>query len=244
MPLTFQKNVCEGVVTNPLFSYIFQEERGEEGTPHLQGYVHYKHQVARATLKQWNLRLHLEPARCIKSSVAYCSDPAKRHGRLWNKGFSVQDDLHILDEVDLFQWQKELVEELRGDPDERRIIWYYDYEGGAGKTQITRHLLARQHRVLFLSGGSYKDAAYQIVKAREDPRIVLVNLPRTAEGKISYGTFESAKDGLVQSGKYEGGFRLFPPPHVVIFANFLPDLSALSMDRWDIRHLEGHIRTS
>lgn len=209
----------------------------------MQGYVHYKHQVARATIKQWNLRLHLEPARSVTQSVAYCTDPAKRHGRVWAKGFTVHDDLHILEENDLFTWQRDLVAEVRGDPDERRIIWYYDYLGGAGKTQLARYFLARHHRVLFLSGGSYKDAAYQVIKAKEDPRIVLVNLPRTSEGKISYGTFESLKDGLVQSGKYEGGVRLFAPPHVIVFANFLPDLSALSMDRWDVRHLEGNLRT-
>jgi len=45
------------------------------------------------------------------------------------------------------------------------------------------------------------------------------------------------KDGVVFSGKYEGGARLFPPPHVIIFANFLPDFTKLSADRWVIRTL-------
>ena len=54
---------------------------------------------------------------------------------------------------------------------------------------------------------------------------------------MSYSAIESLKDGLLFSGKYEGGVKLFPPPHVVIFANFLPDMTKLSIDRWDIHTL-------
>lgn len=231
------------MASKPSYRYVFQEERGANGTPHLQGYLHYKNQVARSTISQWNPRLHLEPARSIVQSVAYCSDATKRHGRIWSKHYQVRDDLHLLDRADFFGWQEELFTELLGDPDERRIIWYYDADGGAGKTAFARALLARSPGVLYLSGGGYRDAAHQIIKAKTDPRIVLVNLPRSTEGKVSYGTFECAKDGLVASGKYEGGVRLFPPPHVVIFANYLPDLSQLSIDRWDIRHLRHNART-
>lgn len=242
-PLVFLNVPTRGLSPTPfLYRYAFQEEIGETGTPHLQGYLHYKNQVARSTLKQWNLRLHLEPARCSAQSVAYCTDPTKRRGRVWSKGFLVQDDLQLLALEDFHPWQTELLQELAGAPHPRRIIWYWDYIGGSGKTQLTRYILAKQHRVLFLSGGSYKDASYQVVKARQDPRIVLINLPRSAEGKISYGTFECLKDGLVQTGKYEGGVRLFAPPHLVVFANFLPDLAALSLDRWDVRHLDNRAR--
>lgn len=157
-------------------------------------------------------------------------------------GFSIPDDLGILAVDDLYRWQSDLLEELALPPHPRRIAWYYDVIGGAGKTAFVRYAIAKLHRVLFLSGGSYKDASYQVVKAKLDPRIVLVNLPRSAEGKVSYGTLESVKDGLVQSGKYEGGTRLFAPPHVVVFANWLPDVTALSQDRWDLRELFDQIR--
>lgn len=203
----------------------------------MQGFLHYKNQVAFSTLKQINLRLHLEPARCSSQSVAYCTDPTKRHGRVWAKGFSVPDDLGLLTIPEFFEWQARLYAELLEPPHPRRIVWYTDIVGGAGKTAFVRFAIAKLHRVLFLSGGSYKDASYQVVKAREDPRIVLVNLPRSAEGKVSYGTLESVKDGLVQSGKYEGGTRLFAPPHVIVLANWMPDVNALSQDRWDIREL-------
>jgi len=95
---------------------------------------------------------------------------------------------------------------------------------------------------MYLTAGAYKDASYQVVSRKDDPKIVLVNLSRSMENRVSYQTYECIKDGLVQSGKYEGGIRLFPHPHVIIFSNFLPDLAALSLDRWDVRYLANNQR--
>jgi len=90
---------------------------------------------------------------------------------------------------------------------------------------------------MFLTSAAGKDLVHQVVKQKKDPKIILFNLSRSAEGAFSYASIESIKDGLVFSGKYEGGTRLFPRPHIVIFANWLPDFAKLSLDRWDIRHL-------
>lgn len=125
--------------------------------------------------------------------------------------------------------------------DDRSIIWYQDADGGSGKTAMARFTVATfGSKVLYLSGGSGKDILYQVVKAKEDPLVVLFNLSRSQEGKISYQAMETIKDGLVQSGKYEGGMKMFPPPHVIVFANWLPDLNALSQDRWVIRTLRNN----
>lgn len=132
------------------------------------------------------------------------------------------------------------MEEVKGEPDNRKIIWYFDQVGGSGKTEMAKSLLVTYPSSIFLSGGAFKDISYQIVKAKQDPPIILVNLPRTSEGKVSYASFEAAKDGLVQSGKYEGGYRLFPQPHVIVFANFEPDYGSLSADRWEVRVLANN----
>lgn len=223
---------------------MFQEEIGEGGTPHLQGYVHYKNAVALSTIKAWNLRLHLEQARSVVNSVAYCSDKAKRKpgGRLWTHGFQVpsESSVEILAIPDMYTWQQELAEELKGDPDSRRILWYYDQAGGSGKTEMAKYILATFPAALFLSGGAFKDISYLIVKAKKDPTHIIVNLPRTSEGKVSYASLEAAKDGLVQTGKYEGGHRMYPHPHVIVMANFLPDFGALSQDRWMVRTLDNN----
>lgn len=225
---------------------MFQEETGEGGTPHLQGVIHNKNQVALSTLKTWNLRVHWEPTRDIKASVGYCSDPAKRNagGRIWSRGFTISSGgVHILDEVDLFGWQRELITELRAPADERTIVWYCDRDGGAGKTSLAKFIMVHLPRAMFFSGGKFTDMAHQVVRSKFDPATILVNLPRTSEGKVSYAAIEAMKDGLLQSGKYEGGWRIYPCPHVVIFANWMPDIAALSADRWTIRELvDGRLR--
>jgi len=81
---------------------------------------------------------------------------------------------------------------------------------------------------------------HQIVKSSFDPAVVVINLSRQAEGAFSYASVEAIKDGLTFSGKYEGGHRLFPTPHIVIFSNWWPDETKLSADRWDIRELIGN----
>lgn len=132
--------------------------------------------------------------------------------------------------------------ELRQPPNDRTILWYYDEAGGCGKTAMAKHILHTFQDCLFLSGGNFKDASYQIIKQKQDPKVILVNLPRTSEGRVSYASFEAIKDGLIQSGKYEGGYRIYAPPHLVVMANFVPELSALSLDRWDIRYLGNNRR--
>lgn len=219
-------------------NYVVQEESGDNGTPHLQGFIHFKHQVAFNTLKQWNPRIHWERTASVTDSIRYCSDPAKRRGRIWTLGYSVPTrNLRIIDEEDFYEWQRSLHAELRGEPDMRSVIWYTDVEGGCGKTAFCRYLVKNVPHVLFISTGSAKDIAYQVIKSTWDPDIVVFNLPRTAEAGMSYTAVESLKDGLIFSGKYEGGVKLFPPPHVIVFANFLPDESKLSRDRWVIRTL-------
>lgn len=223
-----------------------QEETGEGGTDHLQGVLHWKCQVARATLQQWNPRIHWEASRSIYNSVKYCTDEDKRKpgGRVWTKRFTVTAParLDVLDREDLYTWQKDLLTELESEPHDRQILWYCDESGGSGKTAFCKHVLKNFHRALFFNGGNFRDISHCVCKSRFDPLVVLINLPRSSEGKLSYASIEAIKDGLIQSGKYEGGFKMYAPPHVVIMANFMPQLDQLSLDRWDIRHLENNAR--
>lgn len=227
--------------TNQLiYRYVFQEETGEGGTGHLQGVFNAKNQIAFSTVKQWNLRLHIEATRDIHLSVQYCSDPEKRSGRIWCNGFNVEtQELGILEPASLFEWQMECLSYIQGPPDPRRVRWYYDPDGGCGKTELARYLIARRG-AFFLASAKGADMCHQIIKSRSHPKIVCINLTRASEGAFSYSTIESIKDGLVFSGKYEGGVRLFPKPHLVIFANWYPDLTKLTTDRWQILTLRNN----
>jgi len=182
--------------------------------------------------------MHVERSRDVSRSVEYCTSVEKRRGRAYARGFRIEkDDLRLLEEDNFYDWQRTLLAQLGQQPDKRSVLWYFDPEGGCGKTEICRYLLAKVEGVLYLTSAAGKDLVHQVVKAQKDPKIIIMNLPRSAEGKFSYASVESIKDGLIFSGKYEGGSRLMPHPHLVIFSNWYPDITQLTPDRWIIREL-------
>ena len=54
---------------------------------------------------------------------------------------------------------------------------------------------------------------------------------------MNYGVLEKLKDGLLYSGKYEGGVCVLDNLHVICFANEAPLAGVVSSDRWDIKRL-------
>ena len=67
---------------------------------------------------------------------------------------------------------------------------------------------------------------------------MIITVPRTAAGYVSYSAIEEIKDGMIYSGKYEGGFANIEHPHVIILANFEPEREKLSSDRWNVIELK------
>ena len=65
-------------------------------------------------------------------------------------------------------------------------------------------------------------------------KIVVIDLPRNNGNKVSYDAIESIKNGLICNTKFETGSKGFAPPHIVVFANALPEIEKLSADRWNI----------
>jgi hypothetical protein len=53
------------------------------------------------------------------------------------------------------------------------------------------------------------------------------------------GTVEAAIDGFLTSTKYEGKTVMFNCKNVWIFANDMPRLKSVSLDRWKIFHVHG-----
>lgn len=43
-------------------------------------------------MKQLHNKVHWEVSRCLKSSVAYCTDPDKRSGNVYTKGFKAKEN--------------------------------------------------------------------------------------------------------------------------------------------------------
>lgn len=137
-------------------------------------------------------------------------------------------------------WQLEVLDFVQTKPDRRSVHWYYDPKGGAGKTWLARYMMANKLAYMVKQcGGSSNFATIMAgaVASGWDQRCFILDLPRSAEDYKFYGCLEEICDGCVTATKYQGGTILFNQPHVLVFANFLPNRSAMSADRWVVHWL-------
>lgn len=221
--------------------WIIGEEVGGEGTPHLQGYIEFKKKTRPIECMSNHGRqlprydtIHWEKAKGTKAqNIAYCS----KEGKI-TSNFKVEQPLII---KPLYGWQEKALAITQQPVDPRRVHWLWEPEGAYGKTSFIRYMV-HHHQALICTGKS-SDAKYLIVKYKEAngmfPDIILWNISRTMEKFISYQAIEEIKDGVFASTKYECSTVLMNPPHLLIFANFGPDLvdPGLSLDRFYIRNL-------
>lgn len=217
--------------------YVFQLEEGESGTPHFQGLVYYKNARSFNAMRNLCKEIHWEVAKDVRKAIKYCCKPEGRLDGPWSKDIKIPKDIALIDPRKR-AWQSALIDELMFEADDRKIIWYCDPVGGSGKTQLAKYLVVK-HKALVVSGKAtdIKFAMMKHLEKHPECEIVCFLFPRTVEGYVSYDAIESLKDGLFFSGKYESGMAVFNPPHIICFANFGPDKTMLSEDRWDIRHL-------
>lgn len=139
-----------------------------------------------------------------------------------------------------YPWQIDLDHELKSQPDDRKIVWYYDAVGKSGKTKFVKY-----ERVTYPEDIAFAtmfngaaNAACMIGNAMNrgwNGQAFLINLVRSAENEAIYKPIEMIKDGMMSATKYNSGELIFNEPHVVIFANFYPDTFSMSLDRWEIR---------
>lgn len=208
--------------------FHFQHEKGLEGYEHWQGCFSLLHKEYFNTVKNmfgFN-KAHLEPAKDWIKCIKYCTKTDTRVKGPYDINTVFLDTPELTKE-----WQLTLRNELLYPPDYRKIIWIYDKNGGAGKTDFCLHMYDKYNSVIF-NNGRFSDIAFALPR---DPKIVIFDLPRTLEERVNYTAIEAIKNGFIFSGKYESGFKRFNKPHVVVMANFEPDYDSLSTDRWDVR---------
>lgn len=228
--------------------YIFQEEQGENGTKHLQGFIDFGKRVREPTKEfSWTNKIHWEKARSRKHAIAYCHKSETRVGEIYTN-IEFAEEIEVLPVEEMASWQKEVISIVEGPRDKRTIHWFWEPEGGIGKTALSKYL-ALKHEALILSGKA-TDMYYGIIKYAEKrsgkfPKIIILDVPRSTTNFISFQGIESVKNGLFFSSKYESDMCIFNCPHVLIFANEYPDTTKLSKDRWDIRKIEdGELRSA
>lgn len=211
--------------------YVIGQEIGENGTPHLQGYIALKTKKRLTALKKINKRIHWEPTRNVEASIEYCK---KENNFITNIPMIRKLTFPTMDRP----WQLEILENISKEPDERTINWYWSEEGNIGKTTFMKYLMVNHNAIAVPSKGA--DAMHALAKVHDQKKpidLVVMNIPRDKLEYINYGTIETIKDGLLISGKYEGCSAAIACPHVYIFSNTYPNTDKISHDRWNIQEI-------
>lgn len=142
-----------------------------------------------------------------------------------------------------FQWQADLEHNIVNNaPPKRKILWYMDIKGGAGKTDFALGLLDRYPKdtYIFTQFGGQRDTATVIgnaIDAGWTGRYCIVDLPRDAQTKAIYEPLECIKNGLITALKYQGGMRRFTPGWLIVMANFTYEVGHMSGDRWILQDM-------
>lgn len=215
------------------YMYAFQEETGENGTPHLQGIISCKKKCRDTVFG--NKKIHWEKPNDVKASYIYCTKEETRSGNVYVKNYKIPYCFKL---NNLYIWQKKLIDIIEVDPDDRIVNWIWSEKGSTGKSSFCKHLVVN-FNAIFLSKGKYSDIINIIYK--EDlcsKRIVIIDLPRNNGNKVSYDAIESIKNGMICNTKFETGNYIFPPPHIMVFANDEPEYSKLSDDRWNVINID------
>ena len=135
-------------------------------------------------------------------------------------------------------WQSELTKIIERPPNGRDVYWIYDSIGNSGKSWYTRWAQKIWPDEIYATQATkgqemlYQLAKYQRVKA------MILDVPRhKSTTYLSYDTIESVKTGEINSTKYMPIRKSFGDLHVICFSNSMPQLGALSEDRWKIYNL-------
>lgn len=150
--------------------------------------------------------------------------------------FDARPQPNLSQGVTLREWQQQEILHLELQ-DRRKIRWIWSRDGGEGKSILADYLIDN-YNAFFCEGGAYKDIAY----AYDGQEYAVFDLPRTSE-EFSDGIFkaiESLKNGRLFSSKYASVMKRFKPVKVIVMANYYPNLTKLSSDRWDIEDISRH----
>jgi len=217
--------------------YMFQQEIGESGTPHLQGFIVF-HKKIRWTSLKLSKKIHWEKMKgSVVENIKYCSDEEKRApgGKCYYHGCKPFKPLITIKREDFYDWENELLEIVQNCVDNRAIHWVYETVGKVGKSQFCRWLAVHEQAVI--CDGGPKDMKFMISQrlGRGDSTdLIIFDIPKELLSKVSYAGIEQIKNGLFCSPKYESCMTIMNQPTVLIFANAKPRIEKMSLDRWHI----------
>lgn len=223
--------------------WVFSREVGHNGTPHIQGWVHFKNGKTFNGVKIIiGNTAHIEVSRgTAADNYKYCTK-SPVDGLIWEHGWPAVT--RVTSPIIVPRpFQKHVIDLYNAEPHDRKIYWFWDAHGNSGKTALAKHLCL-MGKSIYVNGkaSDVKCGVAKWIADGNDLRAVIFGIPRTVGAEyVSYAALEEVKDGIFYSGKYESGMVMYKVPHVFVFANFPPDTSKLSSDRWVIMDLETDV---
>lgn len=219
---------------NSLGKWIWGEEVGDSGTPHIQGYIEFDKKCRPKEVIKIK-EIHWEKCRGSRlDNIKYCTkDNTNIKGNL-------KYDKPLKTIKDLYQWQQEIVDIIKQEADDRTIRWYYDEVGNKGKSALVKYLVVNHDALLVSGKGS--DVKYMVLKFKESkgysPELILYDIPRECQQYVSYTAIEEVKNGCFASTKYECEMVVMNSPHIICFSNWHPETDKMSEDRWIVKELD------
>lgn len=208
--------------------YVIGKEVGENGTPHLQGYIRSEKTFRpMEKFSHWAFKPHWEKCKGNKEqNYEYCT---KDGDFVTNIVMKKKKPIRVSEP---YGWQTEIMDIIKEEPDGRTIHWFWEPNGNIGKSSLVKYLCFKHEAQV--CAGKASDMKCQIASLSEPPEIVIFDVPRSNLDYISYTGIEEIKNGCFSSPKYESKMYIMNSPHVLVFANEPPNDRRLSQDRWHI----------
>lgn len=146
-------------------------------------------------------------------------------------------------------FQKIILEESLSLPDRRTVNFFFNSTGNTGKSVLSDYMelspnLNALVALQLASAERYNSALidqfeFHKLKFGKYPQVVIFDFTRNEDNinvESVYSTMENLKNGRLDSSFYGRFKRIkFTPPHVFVFTNTVPNMSALSRDRFNLR---------
>lgn len=128
---------------------------------------------------------------------------------------------------------------------DRGITVVYDPKGNTGKSFLSRYLYERN--IGFYVPPTVRNTQgiiQYVASGYRGQRVIVVDIPRSSKWTSElYEGLEAIKDGLVYDTRYSAKMRDIWGVKILCLTNTCPNLSSLSMDRWEILKSDGNVLT-